>query len=164
MYLLLRGGVVATILNADGYDDVDIEMYDSEYFRDTLDAGFLGRSVTFQPQDSQISVTGSGQGPYTITNEGLGDFNGVIFQGSGTPAVPPDPAIVPTTAIYGYVQTPNVLDPFAEEDDSYNHVDPRPLKKTRTMRIWKDSDAKEVGHVWLDRLISTSATIPTYPV
>jgi hypothetical protein len=110
----------------------DLIVYDTEYYRDELDAAFLGTARSLI-----VHETG-----------GVSPVDVVISNGSTTNVV----GSSNTTLSYAAVNDPQV-----EQSDSFTHTPPHPLAKTRSIiHFW--SGATGTGNIvascWFDQFIA----------
>lgn len=110
----------------------DLLVYDTEYYRDEIDAAFMGTARSLIAHESG----------------GVGNQDALVPNGSITNVVGSSGSTI------GF---PAANDPHLEESDSFTHTAPHPLEKTRTMfYFW--SGANGTGNVvsccWQDQFIA----------
>lgn len=106
----------------------DLLVYDTEYYRDTIDAAFMGTGRS-------LNVTENGGDGVLVPN---GSLTNVVSTGGGLTFESPS-------------------DVHLEQSDEFTHTPPHPLEKTRTMfYFW--SGATGTGNVvascWQDQFIA----------
>lgn len=128
--LYLRGRIQTNLGAVMSETQEDLIVYDTEYYRDEIDAAFMGTARSL--------IVNQGANGFIVSN-GEQTVNPTILSGALTYATPSDPHL--------------------EESDSFNHVPPNPLAKTRSRLYWWSGapDASNVvGAAWADQVICLS--------
>lgn len=128
--LYLRGRIQTSLGNVMSETQEDLLVFDTEYYRDELDASFMGTGRT-------LAGVAGGTNAVLVTN---GEQHNVLVSG-GTFAF----------------STPS--DPHLEESDSFTHTPPHPLEKTRSRLYWwtgANGTGSVVGTAWADQVICLS--------
>lgn len=135
VYVLLEGGSVLIFTEVSAaHTPSDVEIYDGETYRDTIDANFIGTARSLIAHE-----TGG------VSNQDALVPNGAITNVVGS-----------SNSAIGFA---TVNDPHIEESDEFTHTAPHFKAKKRT--IWTFTRGTGFPHVvWADLVQGTSALAP----
>lgn len=146
LFVLLKDDNYLVMSDVFQINFTDNTNYTGANYRDTLDAGFIGRAP---PSDLNINA------PNLLT------IDEAYANGQSDYHITADQTTIPGSTITTTNIDENIL-LLMQESDQYLHVEPRFEENTRTMIEFVNAAGDQVGMCWADRFIGFGDAIPTY--